>query len=45
MKWNNEANKEKAGESTEEEGKFVQSTKELANMEENELKRRRDRLL
>ena len=54
MRWNNEADKERTKESTEEEEEFVESAKdgvegsvndEKANMEENELRRRRDRML
>ena len=54
MRQNNEAEKERAKERTEEAEELVQSAKagvgrnvkdEIANMEENELRRRRDRLI
>eukprot|EP00090_Calanus_glacialis_P029603 TRINITY_DN47522_c0_g1_i1.p1 TRINITY_DN47522_c0_g1~~TRINITY_DN47522_c0_g1_i1.p1 ORF type:complete len:185 (+),score=59.85 TRINITY_DN47522_c0_g1_i1:50-604(+) len=54
LRLNNEAHKERAKERTEEEEELVQSAKDgverhandkIANMEENELRRRRDRLL
>ena len=54
LRLNNEAHKERAKERTEEEEELVQSAKDgverhandkIANMEEKELRRRRDRLL